>query len=219
MSEPENPTPAPTPAPPAAAPVTSPEPPRIERPSRRDRMPREGSRPPALKPLDDLTSRVPNLRELDASLEAEMEAALAGFDQQALVAADRSPIAQPGQGTSKTGRIIAIHGEDVFIDVPGGRSQGMMSRDQFEDAPPVIGNEVVFDIEGYDRANGLLILKKKGAVQNIDWSSVTEGMVVEARVVETNKGGLSVEVNGIRGFMPISQIDICLLYTSPSPRD
>jgi small subunit ribosomal protein S1 len=41
-----------------------------------------------------------------------------------------------------------------------------------------------------------------------DWNTVAEGMVVEARVLETNKGGLSVDVNGIRGFMPISQIDL-----------
>jgi small subunit ribosomal protein S1 len=33
-------------------------------------------------------------------------------------------------------------------------------------------------------------------------------MTVEARVTETNKGGLAVDVNGIRGFMPISQIDL-----------
>jgi small subunit ribosomal protein S1 len=33
-------------------------------------------------------------------------------------------------------------------------------------------------------------------------------MTVEARVTGTNKGGLSVDVNGIRGFMPISQIDL-----------
>src|SRR5260370_27945103 len=33
-------------------------------------------------------------------------------------------------------------------------------------------------------------------------------MIVEARVISTNKGGLSVDVNGIRGFMPISQIDL-----------
>jgi small subunit ribosomal protein S1 len=33
-------------------------------------------------------------------------------------------------------------------------------------------------------------------------------MIVEARVTATNKGGLSVDVNGIRGFMPISQIDL-----------
>jgi ribosomal protein S1 len=45
-------------------------------------------------------------------------------------------------------------------------------------------------------------------VQHVDWSSVTQGMVVEGRVTAVNKGGLSVEVNGIRGFMPISQIDL-----------
>src|SRR5438093_3338777 len=33
-------------------------------------------------------------------------------------------------------------------------------------------------------------------------------MVVEAGVTETNKGGLAVDVNGIRGFMAISQIDM-----------
>jgi small subunit ribosomal protein S1 len=37
---------------------------------------------------------------------------------------------------------------------------------------------------------------------------VAEGQIVEARVTATNKGGLSVDVNGIRGFMPISQIDL-----------
>jgi small subunit ribosomal protein S1 len=34
------------------------------------------------------------------------------------------------------------------------------------------------------------------------------GQTVEARVTGTNKGGLSVEVNGIRGFLPIGQIDM-----------
>ncbi len=33
-------------------------------------------------------------------------------------------------------------------------------------------------------------------------------MTVEARVTAVNKGGLEVDVNGIRGFMPISLIDM-----------
>src|SRR5207237_5964032 len=33
-------------------------------------------------------------------------------------------------------------------------------------------------------------------------------MIVEARVTGVNTGGLSVEINGIRGFLPISQIDL-----------
>src|SRR5262249_46374221 len=60
----------------------------------------------------------------------------------------------------------------------------------------------------YDQDNGLLLLTRQGAAVDVDWSSVAVGMIVEARVTGTNKGGLSVEVNGIRGFMPISQIDL-----------
>jgi small subunit ribosomal protein S1 len=79
---------------------------------------------------------------------------------------------------------------------------------QFPNGPPALGSEVDINIEGYDNANGLLILTRRGAAVEAAWSSVAVGMVVEARVTETNKGGLAVAVNGIRGFMPISQIDL-----------
>ena len=95
----------------------------------------------------------------------------------------------------------------MFIDVPGGRSQGFMPITQF-DKPPKVGDEVEFNVEGYDPANGVLKLTREGAAQHVDWSSVQIGQTVEARVTGTNKGGLSVEVNGIRGFLPISQIDM-----------
>ena len=96
----------------------------------------------------------------------------------------------------------------MFIDVPGGRTQGVLPLMQFPDGPPAIGTEVDVHIEGFDHANGVLLLSRKGAAVQADWASVAVGMIVEARVTEVNKGGLSVDVNGIRGFMPISQIDL-----------
>src|SRR5262249_20731578 len=89
-----------------------------------------------------------------------------------------------------------------------GRSQGVMPIEMFEEGPPKIGDEVSVTIEGYDAANGVLLLSRKGAAVVADWSTVAEGMVVEARVTETNKGGLAVDVNGSRGFMPISHIEL-----------
>src|SRR5438034_480590 len=115
--------------------------------------------------------------------------------------------AQP-EGARKKGKVLSVHGADVFVDVPGGRSQGVLPIAQFPDGPPKPGTEVEFEIEGYDRANGLLLLSRRGAAVIADWSSVAEGMIVEARVTETNKGVLAVDVNGIRGFMPVSQIDL-----------
>jgi small subunit ribosomal protein S1 len=79
---------------------------------------------------------------------------------------------------------------------------------QFPEGRPAVGAEFDVHIERYDEANGLLLLSRKGAAVQADWSSVAPGMIVEGRVTGTNKGGLTVDVNGIRGFMPISQIDI-----------
>src|SRR5881275_2890047 len=85
--------------------------------------------------------------------------------------------AAPESGRKKA-RVLRIHGADVFLDVPGGRSGGVLPMLQFPDGPPAIGSEVEVSIEGYDSANGLLLLSRKGAALEADWSSVAVGMIV-----------------------------------------
>jgi small subunit ribosomal protein S1 len=151
-----------------------------------------------------------SLRELDSLIEREMQEAMGDFTGKDVMGSDsRKEQAKPGSGSQqKKAKIISIHGPDVFLEIPGGRSQGLLPALQFPEGIPEIGTEVDVHIDGYDNANGLLILSRMGAAVHVDWSSVAEGQTVEARVTGTNKGGLSVEVNGIRGFMPISQIDL-----------
>jgi small subunit ribosomal protein S1 len=150
------------------------------------------------------------LRNLDKDLESEIEAAFAGLSEKEVYGepGKKLPSLSGGESGRKKGKVIRIHGADVFIDVPGGRSGGVLPMTQFPEGAPAIGTEVEFHIEGYDAANGLLLLSRKGAAVEADWASVAVGMIVEARVTATNKGGLEVDVNGIRGFMPISQIDL-----------
>ncbi len=189
-------------------------------PRERERFPR-GERPKATGPVQNLAVRdfealKPNRRELDANIEAELQAALSGFDISATVAkAESQPRQQaviPGVQPRKKGTIVGMHGKDVFVDVPGGRGQGVLPIMQFDGKPaPRVGDVIEFDIEGYDAADGLLRLTMEGAAQIVtDWSSVARGMVVEARVtgLNKNKTGLLVEVNGIKGFMPVSQISL-----------
>src|SRR5262245_20137526 len=206
----EAPTPPATQAPavPAAKPQSGP-PPRGKRPPR-------GDKPKQERPKLDFTALTTDLKlsDLDKDIEDDLAQAMAGFEteiEQESEAAKKLAMeaaqAPKGAGGRKKGRIISIHGQDVFIDVPGGRSQGFMPITQF-DKPPKVGDEVEFNVEGYDAANGVLRLTREGAAQYVDWSSVQIGQTVEARVTGTNKGGLAVEVNGIRGFLPISQIDI-----------
>ncbi|MBI1832898.1 MAG: S1 RNA-binding domain-containing protein [Planctomycetes bacterium] len=214
------PAPAEASKPPAAEkPPAKSDPPSEKRPFKRggggDRGPRKRSRD-AVPSLDsELTyhqKNTPNVRDLDAEIAGELEAALQGMDDTTFYAADdskraRALAASQNEGGRKKGKVISIHGPDVFIDVPGGRGQGVLTLEHFPDGPPKIGDEVDITIEGYDGQNGLLLLSRRGAAVHADWSSVAEGMIVEARVLEANKGGLAVEINGIRGFMPMSQID------------
>lgn len=160
--------------------------------------------------LDYKNKFAPNVRDLDKEIEGELEAAMQGVDVKNLFGAESSQDVRKQAETEpgrKKGKVISIHGPDVFLDIPGGRGQGVLTMEHFPEGPPKIGEEVDISIEGYDATNGLLILSRRGAAVHADWSSVAEGMIVEARVLETNKGGLTVDVNGIRGFMPISQID------------
>jgi len=166
------------------------------------------------------TGRVPSLdaqqrygwgkrhTEVDADIERELQEAMGGMTAEELLAAPRGrpQTAEAGPPGRKKGKILRIHGKDVFVEVPGGRSQGVLPMEQFPEGPPQVGDEVEVTIEGAE--DGLLLLSRKGAAVHADWDSVAEGMVVEARVTETNKGGLAVDVNGIRGFLPISQIDL-----------
>jgi small subunit ribosomal protein S1 len=175
---------------------------------------------PALPTAAALSKKVPaldaepwggagkRLKDLDADIEREMQEAMAGLSDKDLYGEPAPRRASAAEQGPKKGKVLRIHGADVFVDLPGGRSQGLLPLAQFPEGPPTIGQEIDIHIEGYDPANGLLLLSRKGAAVEADWSSVAAGMIVEARVTGTNKGGLSVDVDGIRGFLPVSQIDL-----------
>lgn len=161
----------------------------------------------------------PNNRELDKAIEDELNAALGGFSAESALGQPETPpptagggfSPQPSRAGRKQGRVAGIHGKDVFVDVPGGRGQGVLPIEQFEGQVPNVGDLIEFSIERYDSANGLLLLTRDGAsVYVADWGSVAVNMVVEAKVTDLNKNktGMLVEVNGIKGFMPISQADM-----------
>jgi small subunit ribosomal protein S1 len=186
--------------------------------NRPPRDPKPRSDGPPAPPVREFGQGMPNKRMLDAEMEAELNAAMSGFEKTALDVPQPKPApAQPGG--RKRGTIVSIHGKDVFVDVPGGRGQGVLSLDQFTEHPPVVGEAVDFEIDHYDAANGLLVLTRDGAAQRVtDWTGISYGMIVEAKVTELNKNktGMMVEVNGIRGFMPISQAD---LYRIEKPEE
>ncbi|MCA1685068.1 MAG: S1 RNA-binding domain-containing protein [Planctomycetia bacterium] len=159
-------------------------------------------------------------RQWDDDLEAELEAALQGFDSATMDVsggprtraedrkhAPQSERGQEGQRGPRKGKVVAVRGKSVFVDLAA-KSEGVVPVEQFQGATPAVGDMIDVVVDHFDTAEGLLILSLKGAVVEANWENIHKGMIVEARVTKTNKGGLDVEVNGIRGFLPIGQIDI-----------
>lgn len=149
-------------------------------------------------------------RKLDDALQRELDEALGDMSLEDLIDADaaqKPPAATDSSGVRR-GTVIAIQGDDIFVNM-GSRSEGLLPAKQFEDEPlPEVGDTVEVTIKGYDSGEGLLLLSRRGAATEASWETLEEGQIVDARVTGHNKGGLEVTVNGIRAFMPVSQVEL-----------
>ena len=146
---------------------------------------------------------------LDADLQREVDDALGDLSLDEILQAEEATPARPSTaGGVRQGRVIAVQGDDVFVYF-GGKTQGILPASQFEDEPlPREGDVIEVTIEGYDNNDDLLLLSRKGAVLEATWDSLQRGSIVEGRVTGLNKGGLELTINGLRAFMPISQVDV-----------
>lgn len=166
--------------------------------------------PEAARPSSFSRPAAPARNDLDAMLEAEVSAALGGMSVDDLVSEKQRPKTAANQGNRgrqvRTGKVLRVHGGDVFVEF-GPRSQGVCPVIQFE-TPPQPGDELEFVVDRLDAFEGLLLLSRPGVVQKADWGNLAEGMVVEARCVGMNKGGLEMEVAHHKGFMPAGMVDV-----------
>lgn len=105
------------------------------------------------------------------------------------------------------GKITAIHGEDVFVDI-GSKDQGIVPLRQFEDSFPKVGDYIDVIVEEYLPEEGIVHLYLPGAVREADWESLEVGQILEGFVSEVLRGGLRLRFGrNLFGFMPASQID------------
>ncbi|MDR2441497.1 MAG: S1 RNA-binding domain-containing protein [Planctomycetaceae bacterium] len=105
--------------------------------------------------------------------------------------------------------VISLHGDSIFLDL-GVREQGVVSLKMFPaDAEPQPGQLLEVTIVRFMPEEGLYDVSVPLAAADVrDWSQIHEGMIVEAKITKTNSGGLECEVNRLRGFIPISQIEL-----------
>ena len=200
-------------------PVQAPEPAASQPPPRDDagrkgrrrdapRGPRADNAPPAHRVA------VPNVRaDLDDELAAEFDAALAGVEVDDLLAsAAAGRLEAPLEpGTRATGTVLAIGPDTAFVDL-GGRRQGALKLASLVAAGldvPEVGSAIEVTVGGRNDDDNLYdVALAHHAVAVEDWSQLQAGMVVAAKVIGANKGGLECDVAGLRGFMPASLVSV-----------
>jgi len=120
---------------------------------------------------------------------------------------------RPKVGDQITGKVISIGKDSVFVDV-GGKAEGQLERAQVSDPDDKLlvklGDTIEARVVG--DAGGTLTLRVKlgrGPEARAELEQAHElGIPVEGVVTEVIKGGVSVDVAGVRAFCPASQLDV-----------
>lgn len=153
----------------------------------------------------------PNLRDkLGDDLEAELAAALGEGSLNELIetTSPQSAGTEIEQDSKQKARVLRTSAEFVFVDLPGA-NQGAIPVVQFEENIPEPGTILEVIVRRFLPEEGFYDTSMSaGAVNVADWSQVSEGIVVAARITGHNKGGLEAQVSKLRGFIPAGQVSL-----------
>lgn len=179
----------------------------------RDQNQRESRKPPRAQPAPPATRvEVPNLRApLEDDLASEFEEALGDIEIDALLDATVPAKAEAAiePGTRLSGTVIRVGADTAFIDL-GARRQGALKLVGIEpESFPAVGDSIDVSVGSRNDEDGLYdVAPANRAVSVDDYSQIEAGMIVAARVVAANKGGLEADVAGLRGFIPASLVSV-----------
>lgn len=146
---------------------------------------------------------------VESSIEHELDAALEGISTADLsAAADAAPNTPEPQGdTLMTGRIANVGSQDILIDFDGKSLGSMPLGEGAKDESYKVGDSIEVAVTGRDDRLGLLLVSRKKARQINALRGMEVGKVLQGVVTGMNKGGLEVDIDGLRGFIPASQAD------------
>ncbi len=119
------------------------------------------------------------------------------------------------EGRVVTGTVLRADPEFVLVDI-GYKSEGRIATWEFADHAGIahvkVGDRVDVMVDSLEGQDGVVILSKERADRLRLWNDLgtafEEGRVVSGSVTGRVKGGLSVNLNGLKAFLPGSQVDL-----------
>ena len=139
------------------------------------------------------------------------------FDESAFLEAlnENEPIGATGE-TIK-GKVIALESDGLYIDI-GGKAPGFMPKKEcglgvitnFKEKFS-IGLEMEVLVIKEQNADGMVTVSARALILRQSWekvaSSAKNGELIQVTINGFNRGGLTCDVDGLRGFIPRSQLE------------
>lgn len=113
-------------------------------------------------------------------------------------------------GETVTGKILSMRKHEILIDL-GARGVGVVPRREVSFARNLkVGDEVSASVIEAETADGSVLLSLRKAAKEKGWDEIQQRLdnaeSVEVTPFDANRGGLLAEYEGIRGFLPVSQL-------------
>ncbi len=140
------------------------------------------------------------------------------FDEEAFLEAlnENEPIGSTGEIAK--GSVIGIESDGVYVDI-GGKAPGFMPKKECglgvitnlkERFPKGLEVEVLVTRE--QNADGMVTISCRALALRKSWEKVMQqeknGEIVEVKINGFNRGGVTCDLEGLRGFIPRSQLDL-----------
>jgi small subunit ribosomal protein S1 len=136
-------------------------------------------------------------------------------EMQRLLDAEEGQFKTIKRGDVVEGQIVHMDADEILVDI-GLKSEGVLNTKELSSsgygslAELHVGDNVLVYVMQPETPEGHAVVSIKRARQERQWRIAQEqferGELLEAEVIDHNKGGLIVNLEGIRGFVPISQI-------------
>ena len=127
-----------------------------------------------------------------------------------LLAGSDDSVKQLTAGEVITGKVLSLRKHEVLIDL-GAQGVGFVPRREVGFSRALKeGDEVTASVVDAELDNGYSLLSLRKAAKDRGWEEVAvkldSGDIIEVSPYDANRGGLLVEYEGVRGFLPVSQL-------------
>jgi len=139
------------------------------------------------------------------------------FDESAFLEALNANEPIGATGDTISGKVLAIESDGLYVDI-GGKAPGFMPKKEcclgvitnFKEKFS-IGHEMEVLVIKEQNADGMVTVSARALILRQSWekvsSSAKNGELIEVLINGFNRGGLTCDVDGLRGFIPRSQLE------------